>query len=435
MSDFVTWVQSIFAIDNAEGIIALSALIAWLLPKLIYFLFKFIFSTLLFLANVFGRDKVELWLKQKLNNFLADLVEGAEVDDIPRWLNKDQLVLRELHWERGELVLDVPSVVITINLPTFGYRAVKLKLRYLFQREVFHARLRELLHNSVREVRIQEPSISYRQESGLQLFLNKPAEDHEKKTKTKEGLVALLRESMGYHLHVLLEHGSLHFTLGEEHFVVQNLNLDFYNRPDKLDSANFRFSLMLTGMYDGANISLYNKPASHTEYFLVANKLTVTSGLWKLLCERCEGLKELEPSQEGPVGVLREVHLAVDVQEQPRIMQLEGSYHIYKPRLKSWMNFEGPSSFEGKLGWNEHGLLLQDNFLVLQNGLRFKVPCTWKEGKLRMNFPGLEELKQGYAQVLENAKAGVERCKEKLLGGWKDKVVERAKDVQKLLKK
>ena len=96
-----TWINELLGTENAEGIIAISALLAWMLPKLLYFCVKFIFNTLLFLANVFSRDKLELWLKSKINYFLANLAHGAKVSDIPRWLNKDQFALREVHWDRA----------------------------------------------------------------------------------------------------------------------------------------------------------------------------------------------------------------------------------------------------------------------------------------------------------------------------------------------
>ena len=155
------WINNLLGTKNAEGIIALSALLAWMLPKLLYILVKFIFNTFMFLANVFSRDKLELWLKNKINYFLASLAHGAKVSDIPRWLNKDQLALREVHWQRAGLVVDVPSVIITINLPSFGYNVFKLRLRYLFNQAEFMSQLDKLLHNSVREIRVQEPAITY----------------------------------------------------------------------------------------------------------------------------------------------------------------------------------------------------------------------------------------------------------------------------------
>ena len=136
-----TWINELLGTENAESIIAISALLAWMLPKLLYFGVKFIFNTLLFLANVFSRDKLELWLKNKINYFLASLAHGAKVSDIPRWLNKDQLALREVHWQRAGLVVDVPSVSVTINLPSFGYNVFKVQLRYLFNQAEFMCQL------------------------------------------------------------------------------------------------------------------------------------------------------------------------------------------------------------------------------------------------------------------------------------------------------
>ena len=156
-----TWINELLGTENAESIIAISALLAWMLPKLLYLGVKFIFNTLLFLANVFSRDKLELWLKNKINYFLSSLAHGAKVSDIPRWLNKDQLALREAHWQRAGLVVDVPAVIVTINLPSFGYNVFKLKLRYLFNQAEFMSQLDKLLHNSVREIRVQEPAITY----------------------------------------------------------------------------------------------------------------------------------------------------------------------------------------------------------------------------------------------------------------------------------
>lgn len=161
MENSISWLHDLLNMENAKGIIALSAIIAWLLPKILYFGLKLFFSTLLFLANVFGRDKIELWLKNRINTFLSGIVQGARVTDIPRWLNKDQVALREFHWEREGFTIDVPSVIITINLPTFGYGVFKLKLRYLFNNTKFMQELRELLHESIREIRVQEPSITY----------------------------------------------------------------------------------------------------------------------------------------------------------------------------------------------------------------------------------------------------------------------------------
>ena len=106
------WINELLGTENAEGIIAISALLAWMLPKLLYFCVKFIFNTLLFLANVFSRDKLELWLKNKINYFLSSLAHGAKVSDIPRWLNKDQLALREVHWQRAGLCLRLSSPLI-----------------------------------------------------------------------------------------------------------------------------------------------------------------------------------------------------------------------------------------------------------------------------------------------------------------------------------
>ena len=74
-----TWINELLGTENAESIIAISALLAWMLPKLLYLGVKYIFNTLLFLANVFSRDKLELWLKNKINYFLSSLAHGAKV--------------------------------------------------------------------------------------------------------------------------------------------------------------------------------------------------------------------------------------------------------------------------------------------------------------------------------------------------------------------
>ncbi|MEE1230318.1 MAG: hypothetical protein UHM56_04345, partial [Phascolarctobacterium sp.] len=201
-----TWINELLGTENAESIIAISALLAWMLPKLLYFGVKFIFNTLLFLANVFSRDKLELWLKNKINYFLASLAHGAKVSDIPRWLNKDQLALREVHWQRAGLVVDVPSVIVTINLPSFGYNVFKLKLRHLFNQAEFMNQLDKLLHNSVREIRVQEPAITYVPRHLRLLTSNMTEAMPEEK---RESIITLLQEAVDYHLHVLVEHGSL----------------------------------------------------------------------------------------------------------------------------------------------------------------------------------------------------------------------------------
>lgn len=223
-----TWINELLGTENAESIIAISALLAWMLPKLLYFGVKFIFNTLLFLANVFSRDKLELWLKNKINYFLASLAHGAKVSDIPRWLNKDQLALREVHWQRAGLVVDVPSVIVTINLPSFGYNVFKLKLR--------------------------------------------------------------------------------------------------------------------------------------------------------------------------------DIRLAFKAGDSAQITGLEGEYRIIKPTIKAWRSFEVPHSLEGVLSWNEQGLALPDNFLVFKNGLRLRIPCEWQDGRLKMNFPTLDDLKQRYLGIVQQAK-------------------------------
>ena len=218
-----TWINELLGTENAESIIAISALLAWMLPKLLYFGVKFIFNTLLFLANVFSRDKLELWLKNKINYFLASLAHGAKVSDIPRWLNRDQLALREVHWQRAGLVVDVPSVIVTINLPSFGYNVFKLKLHYLFNQAEFMNQLDKLLHNSVREIRVQEPAITYVPRHLRLLTSNMTEAMPEEK---KESIITLLQEAVDYHLHVLVEHGSLQLKVFGEHFVVQNINFE-----------------------------------------------------------------------------------------------------------------------------------------------------------------------------------------------------------------
>jgi len=417
MDRLIAWVQEILGMDNAGGIIALSALVAWLLPKLVYFLAKFIFSTLLFLANVFGRDKIELWLKSKLNRFLANLVRGAKIDDIPRWLNKDQLALRELHWERAGLIIDVPSVIVTINLPTFGYNAVKLKLKYLFDKPAFNEKLRDLLHTSVREVRIQEPAISYSKRDMENFAIPGELRGSEPKEQTRENIFQVLEEAISYHFHILIEHGSLQLTLGEEHFVVQNLNFDLYNRAISMEKSesSYKLSLMLTGLYDGANVSFYNLPDSITEYVIVINKIVITSGMWRLLCCYCPSLQQIDVSQKETIGLLKDIRLEASLKDEVVINRLEGEYRIFKPRVKAWYNFESPASFEGSLGWDEQGLQLPDNFLVFKNGLRIRIPCEWQSGKLKMNFPTIEDLKQQYLGIAEQAKESVKHYKEKLL--------------------
>ena len=238
-----TWINELLGTENAEGIIAISALLAWMLPKLLYFCVKFIFNTLLFLANVFSRDKLELWLKSKINYFLANLAHGAKVSDIPRWLNKDQFALREVHWDRAGLVVDVPSVIVTINLPTFGYNVFKLRLRYLFNQAEFMSQLDKLLHNSVREIRVQEPAISYL-DKHLPLLASKSeggATSAAAPSGKKETIITLLQEAVDYHLHVLVEHGSLQLKLYDELFVVQNINFDLYNRAASFDAGQKKF--------------------------------------------------------------------------------------------------------------------------------------------------------------------------------------------------
>ena len=62
------------------------------------------------------------------------------------------------------------------------------------------------------------------------------------------------------------------------------------------------------------------------------------------------------------------------------------------------------NSLEGPLAWDERGLALPDNFLVFKNGLRLRIPCEWQDGSLRMNFPSLEDLKQRYLSMVQQAK-------------------------------
>jgi len=428
MDSVLQWLKELLGMDNAGGIIALSALFAWLLPKIVYFFIKFIFNTMLFLANVFGRDKIEIWLKNKINNFLANLVEGAKVDDIPRWLNKDQLALREMHWEHADLVVDVPSVIVTINLPSFSYNVVKLKIRYLFSKEEFKIKLKELLHSSVREVRIQEPAISYNKNDTL-LLPEKAASDGEVTSQAKEGLLEVVKEAIGYHFHIILEHASLQILFGEEHFTIQDINLNLYNRATAIhsDAMDYKFSMMLTGIYDGANICLWNKLDSITEYILVVNKIIITHGIWRLLCARCQGLQQLEFQNCNTVGMLKDIRLEFNVKDKLTLQYLDGEYIMNKPKVKAWLNFESPASFEGKLTWQEGHLQLPDNFLVFQNGLRIRIPCIWQNGKLQLEFPTLEELKQKYRKVVEEAKDSVDACKEKLTE-TKDKITTTVKD-------
>lgn len=398
-----TWINELLGTENAESIIAISALLAWMLPKLLYLGVKFIFNTLLFLANVFSRDKLELWLKNKINYFLSSLAHGAKVSDIPRWLNKDQLALREVHWQRAGLVVDVPSVIVTINLPSFGYNVFKLKLRYLFNQAEFMNQLDKLLHNSVREIRVQEPAITYVPRHLRLLTSNMTEAMPEEK---RESIITLLQEAVDYHLHVLVEHGSLQLKVFGEHFVVQNINFDLYNRAASFNANNkdFLFTAMLTGIYEGANISLCNKLNSLTEYQLGINKLTITPGLWRAIKERCSHLEQLEFAEGQTVGVLRDIRLAFKAGDGAQITGLEGEYRIIKPTIKAWRSFEVPHSLEGVLSWNEQGLALPDNFLVFKNGLRLRIPCEWQDGRLKMNFPTLNDLKQRYLGIVQQAK-------------------------------
>ena len=428
------WMNELLGTENAEGIIAVSALLAWMLPKLLYFCVKFIFNTLLFLANVFSRDKLELWLKNKINYFLTSLAHGAKVSDIPRWLNKDQLALREVHWDRAGFVVDVPSVIVTINLPTFGYNVFKLRLRYLFNQAEFMHQLDKLLHNSVREIRVQEPAISYLDKhlalltggkgsatiaegfadnkaaeatcSPAEVTVETKAGEATTPTGKRETIIALLQEAVDYHLHVLVEHGSLQLKLYDDLLVVQNINFDLYNRAASFEvgQKDFLFTAMLTGIYEGANVTLCNKPNSHSEYQLGINKLTITPGLWQAVKERCGHLEQLEFAPGQAVGVLRDVRIEFHVAEGVHITGLEGEYRIIKPTIKAWHSFEVPSSLEGVLAWNEKGLQLPDNFLVFKNGLRLRIPCEWQDGKLRMNFPTLDDLKQRYMGMVKQAK-------------------------------
>ena len=398
-----TWINELLGTETAESIIAISALLAWMLPKLLYFCVKFIFNTLLFLANVFSRDKLELWLKNKINFFLSSLAHGAKVSDIPRWLNKDQLALREVHWQRAGLVVDVPSVIVTINLPSFGYNVFKLTLRHLFNQAEFMNQLDKLLHNSVREIRVQEPAITYVPRHLRLLTSNMTEAMPEEK---RESIITLLQEAVDYHLHVLVEHGSLQLKVFGEHFVVQNINFDLYNRAASFNANNkdFLFTAMLTGIYEGANISLCNKLNSLTEYQLGINKLTITPGLWRAIKERCSHLEQLEFAEGQTVGVLRDIRLAFKAGDGAQITGLEGEYSIIKPTIKAWRSFEVPHSLEGVRSWNEQGLALPDNFLVFKNGLRLRIPCEWQDGRLKMNFPTLDDLKQRYLGFVQQAK-------------------------------
>ena len=90
--------------------------------------------------------------------------------------------------------------------------------------------------------------------------------------------------------------------------------------------------------------------------------------------------------------------------EGVQVVGLEGEYRIIKPTIKAWRSFELPSSLEGVLAWTEQGLQLPDNFLVFKNGLRMRIPCSWQNGKLKMDFPSLDELKEKYMGVVKQAK-------------------------------
>ena len=104
------------------------------------------------------------------------------------------------------------------------------------------------------------------------------------------------------------------------------------------------------------------------------------------------------------MGVLRDIRLAFKAGDGAQITGLEGEYRIIKPTIKAWRSFEVPHSLEGVLSWNEQGLALPDNFLVFKNGLRLRIPCEWQDGRLKMNFPTLDDLKQRYLGIVQQAK-------------------------------
>lgn len=420
MQSITQWINSIIATDNAGGIIALSALIAWLLPKLIYFIIKLIFRGLMALADIFGRDRAEHWLKSKINGFLERLVHGAKVDDIPRWLNKDQLALRELHWCVNEFTVDVPSVIVTANLPTFGRKAVWLKLRYLFDKASFNEALKELLHASIREVRIQEPSI-YFLKDGQSDFKQIETSSIEQKEKAKENIISLIREAIDYHFHIIIEHGNFQLNLNGEHFVIQNLNVDVYNRALNLDKNcdDYRFTFMLTGLYDGANLSVWNKQDSLKDYVLVINRIVITDGIWKLMCGYCEGLEQLETQKGSVIGRLKNIRLEAVLNDRIEVVACDGEYRVYKPKVKLWKQFESPASFDGRLAWNHDGLQLLENYMLFSNGLRVKIPCELRKGKLELQLFKVEELKEEYKKIVTNTRSEIEEYKDKIVGKLK----------------
>ena len=112
---------------------------------------------------------------------------------------------------------------------------------------------------------------------------------------------------------------------------------------------------MLTGIYEGANISLCNKLNSLTEYQLGINKLSITPGLWRAVKERCGQLEQLEFAEGRAVGVLRDLRLEFKAGTGIHITNLEGEYRIIKPAIKAWCSRQRrpPSSISvscGKIG-------------------------------------------------------------------------------------
>lgn len=398
MDSIYSWIQEVLGNGNTEGIIAISALLAWLLPKLIYFFFKFLFNTLLFLANVFGRDSLEQWLKNKINGFLSGIVAGAKVDDIPRWLNKDQLALRELHWEQNQLVLDVPSVIITVNLPMVGYNAFKLKLRYLFDKQRFMEELNILLHNQVREIRIQEPAISYNANALLvddgattkELTIAEKRAIVEQKEKAKDNLANLLKETIGYHFHIIFEHGSLQLVTDEEHFVIQDLNLDLYNRATNSSSEapSYKFSLMLTGLYDGANISVYNAPDSLKNYLLLINGITITPAIWHLAAKLNGGLAQLQAPEDDNIGKLKDIRIELSLEERLRINLFEGLLENVDLEYKNYRVTDFSCSFRLSQGQRlklKNVSFMLNNHRVSCDGAISLAKPLYQHGALRVN--------------------------------------------------
>ena len=102
--------------------------------------------------------------------------------------------------------------------------------------------------------------------------------------------------------------------------------------------------------------------------------------------------------------MLRDVRVEFKTGAGAQITGLEGEYRIMKPTIKAWRSFEIPNSLEGVLAWDEKGLALPDNFLVFKNGLRLRIPCEWQDGKLKINFPTLDQLKEKYMGIVKQAK-------------------------------